>query len=230
MKIVAFVSSSSRRGNTATAAQELLRGAAEAGAETEICYLNEYNIKPCLGCRTCERTNQCVIKGDDVPKLHDALRSADAYVLATPTFYGDITGQFKQFVDRCYPFVEIFKDPQTHEMRFGSVNKRRRPGVIIALSGNHGSRVFDSHLKVGYFCLNDLNAYPWREVLIPGTTWARTADQPEKMAELYGVGRDLAAHLAEGQGEDAGRTQMFYDRFRLLKYDDDFWNLAGNNG
>ena len=36
MKIAAFVTSHSHNGNVATAAKELLRGAAEAGAETEI--------------------------------------------------------------------------------------------------------------------------------------------------------------------------------------------------
>lgn len=221
MKIAAFVSSSSHHGNTATAAHRLLEGAAQAGAETAIYYLNDYNIKPCRGCRTCERTNECVIKGDDVPLLHAALREADAYVLATPTFYGDITGQFKQFVDRCYPFVDVFKDPETQTMRFGSVMDRRRPGVMIAVSGSHGDLVFDSHIKVGYFCFNDLNAYPWREVLIPHTTWKAVKDQPEKMAELYEVGQALAAHLAGGGTEDTARTQKFYDRYRLLKYDHD---------
>lgn len=218
MKIVAFVSSSSHGGNTATAARRLLEGAAQAGAQTEILYLNDYHIKCCRGCRTCEKTNECVIKGDDVPLLHAALRSADAYVLATPTYYGDITGQFKQFVDRCYPFVDVYKDPETKTMRFGSVIKERKPGVIIAVSGSHGDMVFDSHLKVGYFCLNDINSYPWREVLIPHTTWKPVKEQEEKLAELYRAGRDLAGHLERGEGEDTARTQAYYDRYRLLNY------------
>lgn len=73
MKIAAFVSSSSHHGNTATAVQKFLEGARAAGAETEIYYLNDYTLKPCRGCRVCEKTHKCTIQGDDVEILHRAL-------------------------------------------------------------------------------------------------------------------------------------------------------------
>ena len=119
-----------------------------------------------------------------MPKLHEALIECDAYVLGTPTFYGDIPGSFKTFVDRVYPFVAIGKDPVTKTMTFGSNMPRRKPGVQICVSGNHGAKVFDSHLKVGYFCFNDLNAYPWEEILIPNTSWVAVKDNEEKLQEL----------------------------------------------
>ncbi|MDD6435991.1 MAG: flavodoxin family protein [Clostridiales bacterium] len=217
MKIAAFVTSHSHNGNVATAAKELLRGAAEAGAETEIYYINDYDIKPCVGCRVCEKTDKCVIKGDDMPKLHEALIECDAYVLGTPTFYGDIPGSFKTFVDRVYPFVAIGKDPVTKTMTFGSNMPRRKPGVQICVSGNHGAKVFDSHLKVGYFCFNDLNAYPWEEILIPNTSWVAVKDNEEKLQELYDKGRRLVEHLKNNEPEDKERTKVFYDHFRLLE-------------
>lgn len=218
MKIAAFVSSSSHHGNTATAVQKFLEGARAAGAETEIYYLNDYTLKPCRGCRVCEKTHKCTIQGDDVEILHRALREADAYVLATPTYYGDVTGAFKVFVDRCYPFIDIWKDEATQQMRFGSINKVRRPGVLIALSGSHGDMVFDSHMKVGYFCLNDLNSYPWREFCIPFTTWRPVREMEDVLARLEQGGRDLVAHLESGEGEDLNKTGAYYARYRELKY------------
>lgn len=218
MKIAAFVSSSSHHGNTATAVQKFLEGARAAGAETEIYYLNDHTLKPCRGCRVCEKTHKCTIQGDDVEILHRALREADAYVLATPTYYGDVTGAFKVFVDRCYPFIDIWKDEATQQMRFGSINKVRRPGVLIALSGSHGDMVFDSHMKVGYFCLNDLNSYPWREFCIPFTTWKPVREMEDVLARLEQGGRDLVAHLESGEGEDLNKTGAYYARYRELKY------------
>ena len=218
MKIAAFVSSSSHHGNTATAVQKFLEGARAAGAETEIYYLNDYTLKPCRGCRVCEKTHKCTIQGDDVEILHRALREADAYVLATPTYYGDVTGAFKVFVDRCYHFIDIWKDEATQQMRFGSINKVRRPGVLIALSGSHGDMVFDSHMKVGYFCLNDLNSYPWREFCIPFTTWKPVREMEDVLARLEQGGRDLVAHLESGEGEDLNKTGAYYARYRELKY------------
>jgi multimeric flavodoxin WrbA len=213
MKINAFVASSSRKGNTATAAKKMLEGAQAAGAQTKIFYLNEYAIKPCIGCRVCERTHECVHKGDDVDKLHEAILEADAYVLGTPTYYGDIVGQFKMFVDRCYPFLDIKKDYETKQLSFGSIIETRKPGVLIAVSGGHGASVFDSHMKVAFHCLNDINGYLWREELIPFTTWTPVKDMPERLQELYDTGAALVEHIRSGEGEDVARTKAFRERF-----------------
>ncbi len=207
MKICAFVASSSHKGNTATAVHRLLAAAQAAGAETEILYLNDYFIKPCIGCRVCEKTHQCVLKDDDVPKIHEAIRAADAYVLGTPTYYGDITGQFKMFVDRCYPFIDIKKDPVAQTLSFGSIIPVRKPGVLVAVSGGHGESVFNSHVKVAFHCLNDINGYLWREHLVPFTTWTAVKDMEETLAELDATGAELVAHLVSGEGEDLQRTK-----------------------
>ena len=207
MKIVAFVGSAHKKGNTATAVEALLRAAEASGAETNIVYLYDYTIKPCIGCRVCEKTHECVIKGDDVPAIHKALLEADAYVLATPTYYGDITGQFKQFVDRVYPFIDIKKDAVTQKMVFGSIIPVRKPGVLVAISGSHAGRTFDSHTKVAFHCLNDINGYLWREVLVPYTTWNPVSEMPDKLEELAKAGKELVQHLLSGEGEDTARTQ-----------------------
>lgn len=205
MKVTAFVSSSSHNGNTARSVKRLLEGAASEGAEMRIHYLNDYIIKPCVGCRVCETTHVCIQKEDDVPLLHQAIREADAYVLGTPTYYGDITGQFKQFVDRCYPFIDIHKDPATKVMTFGSIIPVRKPGILVALSGSHGPEVLSSHRKVAYHCLNDINGYLWREVYLPFTSWNRPEDM-EQWQELFDAGSALARHLLSGGREDLART------------------------
>ncbi len=215
MKICAFVASSSHRGNTATAVQALLDSAKESGAETEIFYLNEYHIRPCVGCRVCEKTDKCVIKNDDVEVLHEAIRNADAYVLGTPTYYGDITGQFKMFVDRVYPFIDIQKDPVNKTLKFGSIIKTRKPGVLVAVSGGHGESVFTSHKKVAYNCLNDINGYLWKDVLLPYTTWTPVAENPEQLAQLSACGTDLVEHFNSGEGEDVQRTQSLRASFSV---------------
>ena len=208
MEIVAFIGSSHKNGNTATATKALLAGAEAAGAATRVVYLYDYTIKPCIGCRVCEKTHDCVIKNDDVAEIHEAIRAADAYVLATPTYYGDVTGQFKQFVDRCYPFIDIQKNEETHEMHFGSIIPVRKPGVLVAISGSYGETVFRSHSNVAFHCLNDINGYLWREELIPHTTWTPVSDMTERLAQLRKTGEELVAHLKSGEGEDPQRTKM----------------------
>ena len=215
MKIAAFLTSSSHHGNTATAVQTLLEGAKSAGAEVEIFYLNDYYIKPCIGCRVCEKTDKCIHgDSDDVHLFHEAIRTAEAFVLGTPTFYGDITGQFKMFVDRVYPMCSVKKDPVTNQMSFGSVLPDRKPGVMIAISGSHGVGVLESHLKVGYHCLNDINGYLWREVLIPYTSWTPVKDMPEKLNELFTTGVDLVQHIKDGSNEDKAKTAALREKYK----------------
>lgn len=212
MNIAAFIASSSRRGNTATAALTLLEAAKDKGASVRPYFLNEYQIKPCVGCRICEKTHQCFQK-DDCEALHDGIRRADAYILATPTYYGDITGQFKMFVDRVYPFIDIKKDEAAQTMSFGSIIETRKPGILIAVSGSHGERVFDSHTKVAFHCLNDINGYLWRQILIPYTTWTRVEHMEERLEELRQAGRELVDHLSSGEGEDLELTRQYRAMF-----------------
>ena len=54
MKIIGFVGSPRKNGNTDVLVQQVLRGASIAGAETKVFYLNELNIKGCQDCDYCK--------------------------------------------------------------------------------------------------------------------------------------------------------------------------------
>lgn len=68
----------------------------------KIC-LGDYQINYCLGCRKCHKTAKCV-QNDDTDKIMDALKTADKIVIASPSYWADITGQLKVFFDRCTPY------------------------------------------------------------------------------------------------------------------------------
>ncbi|MBA4380669.1 MAG: flavodoxin family protein, partial [Anaerolinea sp.] len=70
MKIVAFNGSPrGRKSNTDRILLPFLEGAREAGAETEVIYLQGKKINHCLGCYTCwtKTPGVCVHKKDDMP-------------------------------------------------------------------------------------------------------------------------------------------------------------------
>lgn len=190
MKIAAFISSANKNGNTAKTVKQILAGAESKGATSEIFYLCDYLIKPCTGCRYCEKKDVCKITDDDVHILHKAIRENDAFILGTPTYYGDITGQFKQFVDRCYPFCKPIKH-DGEKMTFGSILPAGKPGIFVAISGSHGPEVFDSHIKVAGHCFNDLNVEHWRNILVPYTTWTPVSPEHPIMEEAFNTGVEL---------------------------------------
>lgn len=54
MKVLGLVSSP-RKGNGQTLVENVLAGAAENGAETELIRLTDVEIKPCLDCGFCKK-------------------------------------------------------------------------------------------------------------------------------------------------------------------------------
>lgn len=101
MKILAVLGSARRGGNTETLIKEALRGAGEPDAE--VFALAEMKIVGCQGCKGCKLpgSDGCIF-ADDMQILYEKMKEADAIVLGSPIYYGEVTGQMKSFMDRWY--------------------------------------------------------------------------------------------------------------------------------
>ncbi|SFC19946.1 NAD(P)H-dependent FMN reductase [Halobiforma haloterrestris] len=92
---VVAVSGSLREGSyTRTALQYALRAAADAGAETRLLDLREYDLPVYDPDR--EDTEQ-----GDALELQRLVREADAVALGTPVYHGSYSGALKNFHDYC---------------------------------------------------------------------------------------------------------------------------------
>lgn len=103
MKVIGFIGSPRRNGNTDILVQQVLRGAEAAGAETKFVYLNEISYKGCQGCESCKVNSGCV-QQDDMSELYDEIANAEAIVIGSPIYLWQISGQTKLFLDRWYAF------------------------------------------------------------------------------------------------------------------------------
>lgn len=101
-KILILSTSPRRGGNSETLADEFIKGAAEAGHETEKICLYDKRIKFCKGCLTCQHTGKCMIY-DDAVEIVEQMRQADVVVFATPVYFYEMTGQMKTLLDRTNP-------------------------------------------------------------------------------------------------------------------------------
>ena len=98
--IVLGLSGSPRRtGNTATLINELLRGARDVGASTELLSLADLDIRPCTGCETCVRTGACA-QIDDLSGVAEKMSSADIWIMGTPVYLFSPTALCKAFLER----------------------------------------------------------------------------------------------------------------------------------
>lgn len=165
MKVTAIVGSPRRKGNSAKLVEEILEGAKEKGAEVAVHYLGEKNIKPCLGCYSCEKTKECVIKDDDMQQIYPDMESADAYVFASPVYFDQVSGQFKTFLDRIFPyywdkplkdrkavFTMVYEDkrPEIYDEIYDWFKRMMKPchGIdivkFVKVSGTHQTPVIEN--------------------------------------------------------------------------------------
>ena len=100
-RVLGIVGSPRRGGNTEIMVDEVLRGAAEAGASVEKILLGTLDIGACRACDHCRKTGACVQK-DDMPTLLEKVRQSDVYVLGTPVYFMGPSAQLKTFIDRWY--------------------------------------------------------------------------------------------------------------------------------
>ena len=110
MRVVA-VMGSYRKGKTIdTLTDEAIRGVREVdpSAEVEKIVLVDRDIHYCTNCMACMKDDpekpiaRCSID-DDMQALYPLIRSADAYIFATPVNMGAVTAIMKTFLERiCY--------------------------------------------------------------------------------------------------------------------------------
>jgi multimeric flavodoxin WrbA len=130
-KIVAFIGSPRKDGNTATIIGEILRGAQEAGAETQVFDLYALDLKPCQSCFTCRQEPACS-QHDAMAAIYEAIKKADAVVIGSPVYMHQVTGQTKILFDRLFPFMDAGFNP-----RFGT-----RKTVMVYSQGNPDPKAF----------------------------------------------------------------------------------------
>ena len=123
MKALIINCSPVRNGATA----EIVRIAAEQLSqryETKDICIDDYSFSFCKGCRSCHRTARCV-QNDDIGLIMEEFDRADIILCVAPSYWADIPGQFKAFIDRCTPWCN------THEPH-ASI-KGGKKGYAVAL-------------------------------------------------------------------------------------------------
>jgi multimeric flavodoxin WrbA len=111
MKVIAINASPRKKWNTATLLNKVLEGAKSQGAETEMIHLYDLNYKGCISCFACrvkdgKSYGKCAVN-DDLKPVLEKLREADAFVIGSPIYLFDVTGEMRSFVERfLFPYIE----------------------------------------------------------------------------------------------------------------------------
>ena len=102
MKVLG-ISFSYRHGNSQALVEHILKGAKDAGAETELVRFCDLEVKNCKGCGFCKApgNDTCSIK-DDMQDLYKKIDAADALVFGAPVYFGRMNAPAYTFIDRLY--------------------------------------------------------------------------------------------------------------------------------
>ena len=140
MKIMGFIASPHKEGNTAWIVNKILEGAKEQGAETQACYFSDLDIKPCQGCLGCHKGDRGCVINDDMQKLYVAIEQADAIVFGSPIYMGQMSGQAKIFTDRLFAVISPRFSPHFKE------NTVKKKLILTFNQGNPDSSMFQTYI------------------------------------------------------------------------------------
>jgi multimeric flavodoxin WrbA len=103
VKVIAFLASPRKDGNTELLLKEAVRGIEDSGGSVRIFDLNCMDIQPCQNCGGCDEAGICTVS-DDMDEIYGAIRDADRIILASPIFFFSLSAQAKIMIDRCQSF------------------------------------------------------------------------------------------------------------------------------
>lgn len=138
VKILGISGTQRKGGNCDQCLTEALGASASVSeVETEIVNLSDLHINHCTGCYRChfQGTNDrpCPEHDDDMTPLYSKIADSDGFILASPVYFGSVSGTMKVFMDRTLPFTTPYYFPDgTSEFKKVLT---LRPAAAIAVGG-----------------------------------------------------------------------------------------------
>ncbi len=139
MKVVAFNGSPRKEGNTAALIKHVLAELEKEGIETEVVQLGGKSIHGCIACSKCYENadKKCVIDKDMVNEYIEKMLEADGIILASPTYFADLTPELKALIDRAGFVAKANNEMFKHKVGAAVVAVRRAGSIHVFDSINH---------------------------------------------------------------------------------------------
>jgi multimeric flavodoxin WrbA len=131
MNVVAFNGSARKDGNTAILVNTVFKELKKAGIETELFQLAGKKIHGCIACGKCyqKKDKRCVVTNDILNDCIEKMVEADGIILASPTYFTDVSTEMKALIDRS-GYVARANDHMFQRKVGAAVVAARRAGAI----------------------------------------------------------------------------------------------------
>jgi len=183
-RVLGVVGSPRKGGNTQILVSEILKGAREAGARTELLPLGKLRIEECDGCHTCWETEVCRIN-DGMTGVYGKLMENDCIILATPMYWFGPTVPMKAFIDR----LVYFCCPKNEDKIKG-----KKVVLAIVFAGSDASDATPL-LKMLTMTTDYLGMKLKGKILAPGVGEKGAINRKKrKLKEAFNLGRLIGKH------------------------------------
>jgi len=159
----------------------------KTGFNYEIIFLKDKKIKSCNDCRKCHTTFECNIK-DNMQKIYKKLENANIIVFASPTYFHNVSGLMKNFMDRCLPL-------------YFSNKLKNKKAILLTSGGFEDTLEFDKNGKCLWHdqekecvkrCLKSMEYFcECLDIEIVESAYALHDDWKETQTELENIGKNL---------------------------------------
>ena len=149
MNIVCLLGSPRAKSNSSTIANRFAAAAEKLGAQVKTYTLNDLDYRGCQACMACKTKHEKCVLEDDLAEVLDAVKECEVLVMASPVYYGNISGQLKTYVDRMYSFLipGYASSPDPHPVRFAPGKKL----VFVLAQGQPDTAFKDIFPNYDYF-------------------------------------------------------------------------------
>ncbi len=139
MKVVAFNGSARKDGNTTKLVEYVFEELEKEGISTELVQLAGKHPHGCIACYQCfkRKDRRCAVESDCINECIEKMEAADGIILASPTYFADLSTELKALIDRTGMVSRANGDMYRRKVGAAVVARRRGGAIHVFDSINH---------------------------------------------------------------------------------------------
>ena len=190
MKVLMINGSPHKEGNTALALREIASQLEKNGIGSEIVWIGNKPVRGCIACGSCANLpGRCVFDDDVCNRLVERFAEADAFVVGSPTYYGQPAGALLAVLQRA-----LFS---------GGAHVAGKPVACVAVCRRGGSTTTFQCLNMPFAMINCLIVGSQYWNIAFGREAGQAVQDTEGMQTMRTLGRNMSWVLKNIRREGA---------------------------